>query len=193
MNRISIIQGLIDKIGAKSYLEVGVQAGHCFNAIICDHKVGVDPDPGSAATHIMTSDDFFAQNKEKFDACFCDGLHIKEYAFRDITNMLDILNPGGFIVVHDNLPQTRHQQDIPLTDQNEWLGNVWEAWVELRMTRSDIHQVVVDVDWGCGVIFKGHQELLKVNVPIDYDGFVRYRNHWMNVISADQFKKDYLD
>ncbi len=55
MNRVQIIQSLIDRYNFKSYLEVGVQAGHCFNTIQCAHKVGVDPDPltGEQVLHLV--------------------------------------------------------------------------------------------------------------------------------------------
>lgn len=193
MNRIFIIQSLIDKIGAKKYLEVGVQLGHCFNTVKCDYKIGVDPDPGSAATHIMTSDDFFAQNTEKFSVMFSDGLHHADQSERDLNNMLNCLEERGFIIAHDMLPNSKHCQEIPLTDQNEWCGNVWLSWVKLRMTRDDLEMYCIDTDWGTSVIRKGKQELLKVDGPIDYEGFVKNRDRWMNVISVAQFKQKFLD
>ena len=49
MRRTDIIQSLIDKIGAKKYLEVGVSAGENFREIKCDNKVGVDPEPNTPA------------------------------------------------------------------------------------------------------------------------------------------------
>ena len=192
MNRITIIQSLINKMKATSYLEVGVQAGHCFNTIQCKHKVGVDPDSGSAATHHMTSDDFFLQNEEKFDICFSDGLHHADQSERDILNMLNCLNENGIIVCHDMLPNAKRMQEIPLQEQNEWCGNVWESWVKLRMTRPDLEMVCIDADWGTSIIRRGKQELLKIDGPIEYEGFVQHRNKWMNVISVEEFKKRYL-
>lgn len=198
MNRIEIIQALINNRGYKRYLEVGVQAGHCFNAIQCEHKVGVDPDTGSAATHHMTSDDFFEHLKQttgpqNFDICFSDGLHHADQSERDILNMLDHLNEGGIIVCHDMLPNSKRMQEIPLQEQNEWCGNVWESWVKLRMWRDDLTMVCIDTDWGTSLIHKGRQELLKIDGPIDYEGFVKYRDQWMNVISVADFKRTYLN
>jgi len=214
MNRIQIIQSLIDKNNYKSYLEIGVQAGHCFKTIICDNKVGVDPDINSAATHHMSSDDFFEtflkyQQKpafikdekgtreisvpEKYDICFSDGLHHAPQSERDILNMLDVLNDGGVIVCHDMLPNSKRMQEIPLQEQNEWCGNVWLSWVKLRMTRPDLEMVCINTDWGTSLIKKGKQEVLKTSLDLSYENFEIHKHEWMNIISVDQFKARYLD
>ena len=75
MTRTDIIQLLIDKIKAKSYLEIGVSGGENFQTIRCENKVGVDPELTSPATIFLTSDEFFKQNKDTFDVIFVDGLH----------------------------------------------------------------------------------------------------------------------
>ena len=198
MDRIQIIQSLINKIGAKKYLEVGVQAGVCFKSIECETKIGVDPDQYSYATHHMTSDDFFEKLEQLegvpklFDVFFSDGLHHADQSERDLLNMIEHLSEGGYIVVHDNLPTSEKMQLIPLTDQCEWTGNVWETWVKFRMTRRDLEMFVVDTDHGCGIIHRGSQELLQINSPINYEGFVKNRDEWMNVISVEEFKKRFL-
>ena len=109
MNRIEIIQELINKHGYKNYLEIGVRDGSCFNAIKCESKDGVDPDLSSAATVKLTSDEFFKRweaEKEvpawyKFDIIFIDGLHHADQVEKDIDNSLKYLNEGGIIVMHD--------------------------------------------------------------------------------------------
>ena len=68
--RADVINFYAKKIGAKSYLEIGVQTGATFHAVQIDHKVGVDPDPHSEATIHTTSDLFFSLNGEKFDIIF---------------------------------------------------------------------------------------------------------------------------
>lgn len=195
MNRIDIIRSLIDKYSFKSYCEVGVQAGDCFKAIKCDYKVGIDPDKSSAATHYQTSDDFFLENKEKFDIFFSDGLHHADQAERDLLNMLTCLNQGGVIVVHDNLPTTKRMQEIPLQEQSEWTGNVWRAWVKFRATRPDLEMYVVNTDWGVGIIRMGSQECIKLDKAIEdltYEDFVSNKQYWMNIISVEDFQKKLL-
>lgn len=190
MNRIEIINGLIAKNNYKSYLEIGVQAGHCFKAIVCENKIGVDPDKGSAATIHKTSTDFFKKNKKEFDIIFIDGLHHADQVEEDILNALDCLSEGGTIVMHDCLPTSKRMQEIPLQEQNEWTGDTWKAFLKLR-ENDDLEMHVVDTDWGCGIIRPGKQEPFIVMNPT-YEGFVHNKKSWMNVISVAEFKQKYL-
>jgi len=107
MKRTALINYLIRKTRAKSYLEIGVWNGANFQEISCPCKIGVDPDPDSPATLNITSDDFFAGNKGKFDLIFIDGLHHADQVERDIINSLAVLNEGGTIVCHDMNPIQR--------------------------------------------------------------------------------------
>ena len=159
MRRTDIIQSLIDKIGAKKYLEVGVSAGENFREIKCDTKVGVDPEPNTPATIHVTSDDFFKTNKEKFDVIFIDGLHHADQVYRDIANALLCLNDDGYIVCHDMNPELEQHQVIPFNG-GIWNGDCWKAYVQLRQERDDLAMYVVDTDYGCGVIKKGYHCLL---------------------------------
>jgi predicted O-methyltransferase YrrM len=203
MNRIEIINVLIAKNNYKSYLEIGVQAGHCFAAIDCKTKVGVDPDKRSAATHKMTSDYFFnalekdhtwlfqgAKKKPKFDIIFIDGLHHSEQVIKDIENSLKALNNGGTIVMHVCLPTSKRMQEIPLQEQCEWTGDTWKAFLRMR-ENQDLEMNVVDCDWGCGIIRPGKQTPFNVLNPT-YEGFEVNKKTWMNIISVDQFKEKYL-
>jgi hypothetical protein len=195
MNRIQIIQGLIDKNNYKSYLEIGVREGACFNAIKCNIKVGVDPDTGSAATKFMTSDDYFASIPwdAKFDIVFIDGLHHADQVEVDIINSLAHLNERGTIVMHDCLPTSEFMQLIPMRpDHNEWTGDTWKAFVKLRATKTNLTMHVVDTDWGCGIIRPGEQVCIHLDREPEYQDFVKNKTHWMNMISIGGFKQLYL-
>lgn len=204
MNRIELIQSLIDKNKYSRYLEIGVRDGECFNAIKCEHKEGVDPDPNSRATIWKTSDDYFSgiMKKitstdpplavEKFDIIFIDGLHHADQVEKDIANSLACLNEGGTIVMHDCLPTSKFMQEIPMTTQQEWTGNTWMAYLKLRVTRPDLTMHVVDTDWGLGIIRYGKQELVPLGILPSYEQFDVNRKEWMNVISVEQFKELYL-
>lgn len=209
MNRIDIINGLIVKNNYKTYLEIGVRDGSCFNAINCHGKIGVDPDQSSAANVKITSDEFFENiykgvtvnpvngtfitAPSKYDIIFIDGLHHADQVIKDIENSLKHLNEGGTIVMHDCLPTSEFMQLIPQRpDHNEWTGDVWKAFVHYRQTRDDLEMRVVDTDYGCGIIRKGKQELLTTIGPVNYQNFAVYKSKWMNVISVDQFRQRYL-
>lgn len=186
MNRLNIIQHLINKINAKSYLEIGIYDGYVFNNIVCDYKVGVDPDFSSKATVFLTSDDFFASNKENFDVIFIDGLHHNEQVYRDIENSLKVLNDNGYIICHDMNPNKEIIQRVP-RETAEWTGDCWKAWVTIRSKRDDINMFVVDTDYGCGIINRGKQKLLEIKDELNWNNFILNRNEWLNLISLENF------
>ena len=72
-NRVEILQKIIDTKNYKSYLEIGTFKNEVFDRIKCEKKIGVDP--VMQGTIRKTSDDFFLNNKDKFDIIFIDGLH----------------------------------------------------------------------------------------------------------------------
>jgi SAM-dependent methyltransferase len=194
MFRTDIIQTIISTQGLHSYLEIGVQnPEQNFNRIFCDFKVGVDPDPASNATMIMTSDEFFKMNagSQKFDLVFIDGLHESEQVKKDIQNALDVLNPGGFVVMHDCNPSSKEMQIVPRM-QSEWTGDTWKAFMFYRRF-AELEMFVVDTDYGCGVITKGERpvpaEKLKILTPQDltYENLVEHRKEWLNLISIPEF------
>jgi hypothetical protein len=140
----------------------------------------------------MTSDDFFAQNKETFDVIFIDGLHWSEQVYKDIINSLKILNEGGFIICHDiNPPDEGHQIYPQPQTQSNWTGDCWKAWVKLKTERSDLQMCVVDTDYGCGIITRGKQELIKVKKELTYDFLNKNRVELLNLITVDEFNQKY--
>ena len=190
IKRTEILQILALNHHYKSYLEIGVQNPDAnFNRIpICD-KVGVDPNPISRATYCMTSDIFFANNQQKFDLIFVDGLHEYQQVMRDIENSMKFLNDGGTIVVHDNNPHTKEMQIVPmLPNQIQWTGDGWKAWVTLRRKITNFSFKVVDTDYGVGIICHGNNNILNVSdSSITYKGLEKNRIHWLNLISTCQF------
>lgn len=189
MFRDEIINLLIEKINAKKYLEIGVCNGINFSKIKCDYKIGVDLDLNTIATHHMTSDDFFRQNTEKFDVIFIDGLHYSEQVLRDIINSLEVLNEGGYIVCHDMNPEKEEYQLVPPAFNGPWTGDCWKAFVTLRQMVDNLEMFVVNTDYGCGVISKGKQNLVKITESLIYENFNKNRKEWLNLIEVEDFKK----
>ena len=190
MGRTEIIQLLINKIKGKKYLEIGMGPGLNFNSIVCDHKVCVDPTPTVPVTFTLTSDDFFKQNKETFDIIFIDGLHWSEQVYKDIVNSLSVLNEGGYIICHDMSPHSKLIQLYPQPAPNtEWTGDCWKAWVKLKSERNDLNMMVVNTDYGCGVITKGEQELITVDGELSWDLLDKDRTRLLNLVSVTDFLK----
>ena len=192
MTRTEIIQLLINKINAKKYLEIGMGPGINFTNIICDYKICVDPTPTVPVTFSLTSDDFFNQNTEKFDVIFIDGLHWSEQVYRDIINSLNVLTENGVIICHDMNPHSeiiqRYPQAIP---ESEWTGDCWKAWVKLKSERDDLDMCVVDTDYGCGIITRGSQNLIKIDEELTWDLLNSNRENLLNLLSINKFLKKY--
>ena len=134
-----IINNYIYKENKKSYLEIGVEYGTTFNKIICDKKIGVDPDPKIEDERIIkkTSDNYFTEKgDEKFDIIFIDGMHQTDYVYRDFNNSIDNLTENGAIFLDDILPENEKEQlKIPenpiyengiLKYSSPWTGDVWK-------------------------------------------------------------------
>lgn len=190
MTRTEIIQILINKIKAKKYLEIGVGPGINFNSIECQYKICVDPNPTVPVSHRMTSDEFFSKNKEKFDVIFIDGLHWSEQVYKDIINSLKVLNDQGYIICHDMNPISEFIQRYPQPKkESEWTGDCWKAWVKIKMEREDLEMFVVDTDFGCGIIKKGKQIVIKVDEHLSWELLEKNRLFLLNLISLNNFLK----
>lgn len=152
MNRIELVQALIDKKNYKTYLEIGVEKGISFHPIKCEQKIAVDPkfripfyqkwiwnskNPTNKKNQYIekTSDDFFAQDASKFfdsnslDISFVDGLHTFEAALLDVFNSLKYLSEDGIVVMHDCMPiskacetPARSYEDAIKIDPPGWEG-----------------------------------------------------------------------
>lgn len=124
MNRLSVIQKIIDAIGTETYLEIGVRNANIIRRIKAQHKFGVDPEINFSKKMMikkrlglldfkmieLESDVFFSQYANKLfnslgiDLAFVDGLHEYKQAYRDVNNCLQYLNDGGLIIMHDCNP-----------------------------------------------------------------------------------------
>jgi SAM-dependent methyltransferase len=186
MDRSYIINYLVNKIDAKSYLEIGIGDGINFKNIKCDNKLSVDINPDFNPDIVASSDDFFRKNKESFDVIFIDGLHHADQVQRDILNSLSVLETNGFIVCHDTLPFTFDMQTIPIHD-GMWCGNTWESIINLRQTRPDLEITTLDVETGITIIRFGIQEILKINETLSYDLFIHNKSKWMNIMNLIEF------
>lgn len=187
MHRFELINNIVDYIKATNYLEIGIDSGDNFKDIICDNKIGVDPNINAPCLFHMTSDDFFEQNKDRFDVIFIDGLHHADFVERDILSSLSALNDGGYIICHDMNPTNEIMQRVP-REVNYWMGDCWKAWVKLRSTVDNLSMYVVDTDCGCGIITRGRQDLLNINCELTYENFDINKKEWLNLISIDEFK-----
>ena len=189
MNRADIIQRIIERIDAKTYLEIGVQRGKNFYKINARSKYAVDPEfkiglkrKFNHLTQIFsnhfyekTSDDFFSTDArsifqtKKLDVCLIDGLHTYMQSLKDFENALKYLSPRGVILFHDCNPASKESADPDVTSPEEmkekypgkkaeWNGDVYKTIVHIRSFYPEYETVVLDCDYGVGVVWKQKPE-----------------------------------
>ena len=174
--RWDLIQHIINVYNFDNYLEIGCDKDQSFSKIKIKNKVGVDPISGG--TIRSTSNDFFSINKEYFDIIFIDGLHHCKQVLFDIQNSIKILNPGGFILVHDCLPKSIAQQAVPRY-RGYWNGDVWKTIVELR-SKKDLDIITCQIDFGVAIIRnKANSSLLKINNIKNFEK-LKFKDYYYN-------------
>lgn len=109
-----IIYQIVKLMGCNKYLELGIWDGLNINKIneVCKYCVGVDVTDSRKYFNydfkLMTTSDFFINNKEIFDIIFIDADHNFESVKLDFINSLQILNKYGIIFIHDTDPINEH-------------------------------------------------------------------------------------
>ena len=102
-------------LGARSYLEIGVETGITFERVRIAERTGVDPaflfditEHANETTTFAqtTSDEFFSElpAAKQYDLVFIDGLHTFEQAYRDLCNAILHSHPRTPILIDDTLP-----------------------------------------------------------------------------------------
>jgi len=164
-NRIAVVNLLISKCPyPQKYLEIGCAGDALFSSVPVLDKIGVDPNSGG--NYRTTSDKFFAQNTEKFDVIFIDGLHTYEQVRKDVINALKSLKIGGWIALHDMLPRDWIEQHVPIISQGAWAGDVWKIAFELAQTEG-IEFKLLKIDHGVGVVRMINKDVQLVNLQKD--------------------------
>ena len=167
LRRFDLINAAISRRRYETYLEIGVRDPQdCFNRVMAARKWSVDPGlefRSNPVDFAMTSDEFFARcdagqvsnRPTAWDVIFIDGLHRAEQVWRDIQNASRYLAPSGMIFLHDCLPPSevfaRERFEWALESRVCWNGTCWKA-LSRYMESGPWHSVVVETDWGVGVI-----------------------------------------
>jgi hypothetical protein len=188
MNITDVIQRIIDKKNAKTYLEIGAGSGANFFAIRARRKIAVDLNftfsrrrrikwtlknicNVAAEFDESSSDSYFVRKKSTdcLDVVFIDGLHTYEQSLKDVNNSLIHLSDSGIIIMHDCSPPNevaaypavswKHADELKLPGwTREWCGDVWKTVCHLRSHRTDLRVFVLDCDYGLGIVTKGEAD-----------------------------------
>jgi predicted O-methyltransferase YrrM len=109
-NYSELIKCICALTNAKTYLELGVSSGFTlFNVSnVVDKVVGVDIHDirlfKKGEFHMMTTNEFFQNQKDTFDIIFIDANHDFEYVKEDFDNSIKVLNTNGIIILDDTDP-----------------------------------------------------------------------------------------
>ena len=187
--RWDLIEYLINKYKYSDYLEIGCDQDQLFSKVKIKNKTGVDPTNGGNIR--KTSDEFFKENKKKFDIIFIDGLHTYNQVKKDILNSINCLKDEGIVLVHDCMPDSLSKQAVPRYRMS-WNGDVWKAIVDLRQNEN-LEIYTCKIDQGIGVIKKKrNSSILKIEKNIKdlkfkdyYKNYIKY----LRVVDLDEFQR----
>ena len=160
MRRHELLQSLHTQLRPRSYLEIGVADGRSMT-LSRTRSIGIDPAFRVVAEILCdvylartTSDEFFARPEPLahfaqpiIDLAFIDGMHLAEYALRDLINVERYTNAASVIVLDDMLPRDvdearRDRESIPPT--GAWAGDVYKVTESVRRLRPDLICLEVD-------------------------------------------------
>ena len=139
-----------------NYLEIGVRFGNSIALANC-RAVGIDPAymieaelSGEVHLRRTTSDEYFTRpdpleptGGQPFDLAFIDGMHLFEFALRDLINTEEHCHPWSVVIFDDVLPR-----NVPEAARERhtgaWTGDVYPVIEVLRRYRPDVAVVLVD-------------------------------------------------
>lgn len=202
-----LITGNEDKI---KYLEIGVNEGYTFDKVQASVKHGVDPYGGCKnITHRMSSQEFFTYNKHfwknTYDIIFIDGLHISDIILQEVYESLKILNPGGYILLHDIAPSKESSQEVwygdykrfienrvqmtngdksfsEYSNENPWVGFNGDSWKALAYLRTNTNLTVTSVATACcGIVSKSIKDFGFAKPPKPSDGLYTWEFYKKNL------------
>lgn len=184
-----VINYLIQRLGFGHYLEIGVHRPQGnFDLIRCKYKMGVDPN--GRAMFTGTSDQYFAENKQKFDITFLDGDHEYIQCKRDLANSLACLNENGIILIHDTYPQDELFACSPRNGlRGRWNGDIYKLLFDLHQMNVDFRTIDFDGN-GLTIVRVGNDDLYKKSWPgNDYQLFNEHRAEVANLVTQQQFEQ----
>lgn len=162
MLRHELLQGLHEQLKPRTYLEIGVSTGRSIT-LSRTRTIGIDP--GYNITNELlcdvylartTSDEFFARRdplahfpEPIADLVFIDGMHLAEYALRDLINVERYTTSTSVIVLDDMLPRNvgeaaRGRDEGP--DVRAWAGDVYKLIASIRALRPDLVCLEMNTD-----------------------------------------------
>jgi hypothetical protein len=181
----------------KTYVEIGIATGDTILLAGPETEVvGIDPQFGRRSIegkdhfYRLTSDEFFARHDlgailgRPVDFAFIDGMHLFEFALRDLMNIEQVCTDQSLIALHDCLPRppeiaARENTGDPRV--TAWTGDVWKLILCLADYRPDLRVelnpapptgllLVGNLDPDSRVLRERYDEICERYIPLDYPG-----------------------
>lgn len=131
---------LHDVLKPSAYVEIGIRHGYSLSLSPQAEKIAIDPGYGESDMHFdvrnasffrVTSDDFFKNHDlgtllpGGYDLAYIDGMHLFEYALRDLINLERYAKREAVIIIDDVIP--RDEKEAARTASGgSWTGDVWK-------------------------------------------------------------------
>jgi hypothetical protein len=150
VRRHQLLRGIHELLQPRSYFEIGVSTGISMR-LSRTKSVGVDPfftieKELLCDLHLVrsSSDEFFTRkhpfahfDEPVIDLAFIDGMHLAEYALRDVINTERHTRSTSVIVIDDMLPR-----DVPEASRDRitraWAGDVYKMIGAFQAHRPDL-------------------------------------------------------
>jgi len=173
LDHIEMIEYYTRLIKPNHFMELGVQFGEATRKII-PHVHGmyyaVDIERSDNIDYFereytnfkfskMTTDDFFADLKEKginlgLEMAFIDACHTHEATYRDFLNVRDHLVNDGIIFMHDMYPKNLESSDHGLS------GDCYKTAEKIRLEHHHEFEIItIPVEPGLSILRKVHRQL----------------------------------
>ena len=158
MRRHDLLAGLHEQLRPRTYLELGVSTGSSMS-LSRARSIGVDP-AFTIKREVRcdlqlvraSSDEFFARPEPlahfdgvPVDLAFVDGMHLAEYALRDVINVARHAHPATVVVLDDMLPRNHAEASRDRRrGHGAWAGDVFKVLDVLRSTSPELAVIEVD-------------------------------------------------
>ncbi|MEN5037348.1 hypothetical protein [Pseudomonas sp. TWI929] len=124
---------------------------------------------------------------KKFDIIFFDPVHIRPQVDLALKQLLRLLNPGGFLVIHDCSPKNEAITRVPRKGGDEWVGETFKAFALFRHF-NPFKTLTVDEDYGVAIIVNdGLNVDYSCSYDIDYSEISQNRREYLGLITYTDF------
>lgn len=169
-----------------NYLELGLNCGTNFASLLIENKKSVDVKYYQLPpTYLMSTDQFFDQNNDKFDLIYIDADHEYSQVIKDYNNSIDCIVEDGIVFLHDLYPPNEeHTQPQLCYNSYKILNYFIENNYDILVNKDDFGS--------CAVFSSKKIDLSKFNHDITYKQFTeKFADDINLLISYDDFLKKY--